>query len=167
MSDRLVTAHIDLRKYAHNLTALRSRVGKDVAIMAVIKANAYGHGIVEIAKAAVEHKVRYIGVACLYEARQLRSAGITHPIMLINYLDPASCGDALDLDLTLTVMDTEVIQHLAKLSKKRNVVTKVHLKVDTGMHRAGCDPDECGDLVKIIKSSPNLELEGNIYPLCM
>ena len=160
MSDRLVTAHIDLRKYTHNLTAIRPRVGKDVAIMAVIKANAYGHGIVEIAKAAVENEVRYLGVACLYEARQLRSAGITHPIMLINYLDPASCGDALDLDLTLTVMDTEVIQHLAKLSKKRNVVTKVHLKVDTGMHRAGCDPDECGDLVKIIKSSPNLELEG-------
>lgn len=160
MSDRLVTAHIDLGKYAHNLTAIRSRVGKDVAIMAVIKANAYGHGIVEIAQAAIEQGVRYLGVVCLYEARQLRSAGITHPIMLINYLDPASCGEALDLDLTLTVMDVEVIKHLEKLSKERGVITKIHLKVDTGMHRSGCDPDECSDLIKLIKSSKHLVLEG-------
>jgi alanine racemase len=160
MSDRLVTAHIDLRKYAHNLMAIKSRVGKDVAIMAVVKANAYGHGIVEIAQAAIAQGVRYLGVACLYEARQLRSAGITHPIMLINYLDLDSCAEALNLDLTITVMDVEVIEHLAKLSKKRNVVTKVHLKVDTGMHRAGCDPNECHSLVKLIQSSTHLELEG-------
>jgi alanine racemase len=160
MSDRLVTAHIDLRKYAHNLKAVKSRVGKDVAIMAVVKANAYGHGIVEIAQAAITQGVRYLGVVCLYEARLLRSAGITHPIMLINYLDPASCGEAIDLDLTLTVMDVEVIKHLEKLSKERGVVTKVHLKIDTGMHRAGCDPDECSDLARMITSSKHLELEG-------
>lgn len=160
MSDRLVTAHIDLEKYAHNLTAIRSRVGKDVAIMAVIKANAYGHGIVEIAQTAIEQGVRYLGVVCLYEARQLRSAGVTHPIMLINYLDPASCGEALDLDLTITVMDADVIRRLEKLSKECGVITKIHLKVDTGMHRSGCDPHESSELIKIIKSSEHLVLEG-------
>ncbi|MEI6327111.1 MAG: alanine racemase [Candidatus Roizmanbacteria bacterium] len=160
MSDRLTTAYIDLAKYTQNLSKIKSQIGRDVSIMAVVKANAYGHGIIEIAQAAAAQKVRYLGVACLYEARQLREAGITYPIMVIDYIDPDSCDEALDLSLTLTVMDPQVIACLAKLSKKRGQITKVHLKVDTGMHRAGCDPDECDDLVDLIRSSPFLELEG-------
>ncbi len=160
MSDRITTAHIDLGAYSHNLKVIKSHLTSTVGIMAVVKANAYGHGIVEIAKAAVDQGVSYLGVVCLYEARQLRSAGITHPIMLINYLDPTSFPDALDLDLTLTVMDASAITALAALAHERKQTVKVHLKVDTGMHRAGCDPDEFITLATSITRSPYLELEG-------
>lgn len=160
MSDRLTTAYIDLAAYRHNLEVIKSSLAPQVEIMAVLKANAYGHGIVEIAKAAVDQGVKYLGVVCLYEVRQLRSAGITHPIILINYLDPASFSHALDFDVTITVMDAQAIKTLSNLAQKRKQKVKVHLKVDTGMHRAGCDPDECVALATRIAQSPHLELEG-------
>lgn len=160
MTDRLTTAHIDLGAYSHNLNVIKSHLASTVGIMAVIKANAYGHGVVEIARAATTAGVKYIGVACLYEARQIRTAGITHPVMLINYLDPTSFPDALDLNLTITVMDASAITALAALAQERKQSVKVHLKVDTGMHRAGCDPDEFVALAQSITRNPYLELEG-------
>lgn len=160
MTDRLTTAHIDLGAYSHNLNVIKSHLTSTVGIMAVVKANAYGHGIVEMARAATTAGVRYIGVVCLYEARQIRTAGITHPVMLINYLDPASFSDALDLDLTITVMDAHAIAALAYLAQKRKQKVKVHLKADTGMHRAGCDLEEFSALATQIIDCKNLELEG-------
>lgn len=160
MPDRLVTAEINLAAYRHNLTQLRQRLQPGVALMAVVKANAYGHGAVALAQAAAASGCEYLGVVCLAEAKELRAAGITTPILLLNYLDSDSLAEALTLDLTLTVMDQMVIEHVAQLAQEQRQLVKLHLKVDTGMHRAGCQPGQVVPLARAVEQAEYLELEG-------
>jgi Alr-MurF fusion protein len=156
MSDRLVIAEIDLGAYEDNLQKIRSRLTSETKLMAVVKANAYGHGAIELAKAAERAGAAYLGVVCLYEARQLRDAGISLPILILNYIDHASALEAIDLDCDVTVMDEEVIRGVGNSGKK----SRLHLKVDTGMHRAGADPAQILTLAQTIQSFPNLEFHG-------
>src|SRR5690348_13368349 len=102
---RLVTAEIDLQAFERNISSVRSLLPSTTKLMAVVKGNAYGHGIVSIAKKAASLGIDYFGVVCLFEARQIREAGIETPILLLNYTDENSVDEALDLNLTLNVMD--------------------------------------------------------------
>ena len=85
---RPLWAEIDLDAIAHNLAEVRRRIGPESRIMAVVKANAYGHGSVPVARAALEAGASYLGVACVDEGVQLRQAGVTAPIVLLGYLPP-------------------------------------------------------------------------------
>lgn len=160
MLDRLCFAEISLANYAYNFSQIRKLVGAKVKIMAVVKANAYGHGAVPIAKIALDLGARYLGVVCLYEARELRRANIKTPILILNYTDPKSVREALKLKLTLTVMDKVVLKTIDIEARKLSQKAKIHIKADTGMHRGGAMPEEALKLVKSAENYKNVYLEG-------
>lgn len=160
MPERLTKAVIDLGNYKHNLAFVRRSVGPDTAIMAVVKANAYGHGMERIASAAVSAGASYIGVVSLGELKRIRSAGMSVPVLILNYTDEASLADTILNDGSITIMDRAIIAEAQSVAAKLDRRVKVHLKIDTGMHRAGCDPQDAVDLAKRVESSANLELEG-------
>lgn len=160
MPDRLSVAIINLENYTHNLHEVAKIVGENVKIMAVIKANAYGHGIEKMGEAAVKAGASYLGVVSLGELKRLRSAGIKSPILILNYIDAGSLAEAIDNDGSITVMDQQIIADLQAAAKGSSRIVNVHIKVDTGMHRAGCDPKEIVPLAKQIIEAPNLRLEG-------
>lgn len=160
MLERLTWAEINLKDYEHNLRQLRKLIGSKVRLMAVIKANAYGHGIVEIAKQAEKSGIEYLGVVCLYEGRLVREAGVKLPILVLNYIDPDGAKRALDLDLTLNVMDEDVLETVDKYARKLGKKAKIHVKIDTGMHRAGLLPDKAIKFIPEIESYKNIILEG-------
>jgi len=158
--NRLVWAEIDLTNYSYNFQQIRKIVGPKVKIMAVVKANAYGHGIVEISKKAVELGAYYLGVVCLYEALQLREAGITAPILILNYLDPPNLSRALEKDITITVMDQDALLEADRLGRKLGRKAKIHIKIDTGMHRAGVLAKDAVQFIQSIEKYKNIALEG-------
>lgn len=160
MRQRLVTAHIDLSDYRHNLGELRTTIGHQTKLMAVVKANAYGHGIERMAEAAIEAGTDCLGVASLGEVGRLRGAGVRAPIIILGYLDPGSVADAVALDAEIMVMDSAVLVAAATAGKSQSKTVRVHLKVDTGMHRAGCEPGELLDLAREVVAAPELELAG-------
>ncbi len=160
MTDRISKAIINLGNYRHNLNELRSRLNPHVKIMAIIKANAYGHGIEEIAKTAIDSDVEYLGIVCISELKRLRQAGIESPCLILNYLDVESIREALELNASVTAMDSVFIQALQEQAQASNKTVSVHLKIDTGLHRAGCSPAESVFLAKQIAESPNLVLSG-------
>ena len=160
MPDRLTAATINLAHYKHNLMCIRKNVGEGVRIMAVVKANAYGHGIARIAQAAVESGVSYIGVASLGELKLVREARVDTPVLLLNYLEADSFSEAIQHHASITVMDTNAVNALQKTAEMMSAIVNVHLKIDTGMHRAGCDPHQVVELAKLVEAAPNLNLEG-------
>lgn len=160
MAKRLTTATIYLARYRHNIAQLRRIIGKDTALMAVIKANAYGHGIARIAQAAASEGVEYLGVVSIGELEQVRRCGVQTPCLIINYLDESSIDEALRLQASVTAMDGSFIRAAQAVAANHNTTLKVHLKIDSGMHRAGCDPAEAVRLAQIITESDNLLLEG-------
>lgn len=160
MSDRLSKANIDLKAYSHNLQLISSALNPDVKIMAIVKANAYGHGLEHIAKAAESYGVAYLGVVSVGELKRLRKIDIKIPVLILNNQDSESASEAVALGAEITVMDRGIINSVQDASKKNNCTTKVHLKIDTGMHRAGCNPKDVAELATLIDKSANLELQG-------
>lgn len=157
---RPLWTEIDLDAVAHNLAAIRRRIGPQSQIMAVVKANAYGHGLVPVAKAALESGASCLGVACVDEGVALRQGGITAPIVVMGYLPPWEAPQVVQHYLTPTITTPESAQALAALCAQEGVRLPVHLKVDTGMGRLGVTPGEVPGLVKLLSELPPLTLEG-------
>jgi len=128
---------VDLSALRANLDYLRDRVGTKVHIMAVVKANAYGHGDIEIATALSKNGVRYFGVAAVQEGLRLRRAGIKDPIVVLGGLYPEDLPAFLEHSLTPVVTDTRILRQLDTLASARNQRIDCHLKIDTGMGRLG------------------------------
>ncbi len=160
MLERLTWAEISIRDYSYNLSQIKRLIGPKVKLMAVIKANAYGHGIVEMAKQAERLRAEYLGVVCLYEGRLVKDAGVRLPTLVLNYIDAEGAKGALDSDLTLNVMDEEVLRTLDKYARKKGKRAKIHVKVDSGMHRAGLLPDDALKFIPKIENYKNVFLEG-------
>ncbi|MDP3940917.1 MAG: alanine racemase [bacterium] len=157
---RLVTAEIDLGLYGKNYRSVRSLLSSKTKLMAVVKGNAYGHGIVRIAKKAEQLGADYLGVICLFEARLIREAGIKLPILLLNYTDEQSLDEALELDLSVNVMDDDILQALSKKAKQKRKTATVHVKIDTGMHRLGVLPKDAVAFVSKVAKAEHSRLEG-------
>jgi alanine racemase len=157
---RLVTAQINLSNYAHNIAEIKKLLAPHIKIMSVIKANAYGHGAIGIAKHAQQLGVDYLGVICLYEAKELRTAGITMPILILNYIDPDAALEAVNLDVSVTVIDADVVAALSEYAQKTGKKPKIHVKVDTGMHRSGVVMEKAVELIEKVADDGHLELEG-------
>ncbi|RAP38216.1 alanine racemase [Candidatus Marinamargulisbacteria bacterium SCGC AAA071-K20] len=147
---------INLEIYKRNLKNIRKTLGNNVQLMAVVKANAYGHGGVAIAKAAIQAGVNCLGVAAWQEAKELREAGLNHPIQLLSENDPKSILD----NVTITIYSEDQINLIMEKAKNENKVAKVILKVDTGMHRLGILPKGVPQVLSSLNNSPHLELEG-------
>jgi alanine racemase len=160
MPDRLTIADINLNYYAHNLSEIRALLASEVQIMAIVKANAYGHGLVPMATQSLASGASYLGVVSLGELKKIREASIQAPVLILNYLDSASMDEATALNGTVTVMDQTAITALQAVASAHQITIKVHIKIDTGMHRAGCDPADLLGLAQAITESSNLELEG-------
>lgn len=160
MLKRLTWAEISLKDYAYNLSQIKKLVGPKVKLMAILKANAYGHGAVELACQAEKWGASYIGIVCLYEAEELREAGIKLPILILNYIDPKQAEKAIDLGCTLNIMDEEVLKAVDKYARKKGKRVKIHVKIDSGMHRAGMVPEDALKFIPKIENYKNIVLEG-------
>lgn len=157
---RATKAIIHIDKFQQNITAVRTLIGPTPLICVPVKANAYGHGAVALARAAVDAGAQYLAVATVDEGAQLRKAGISVPIVLLSIPLPEEFIRAVQHQLTLFVADHEGINlavHAASSTKQR---VPVHLKIDTGMGRIGCRPEEAVDLARHIVGSPALEYAG-------
>ncbi|GJL78442.1 MAG: alanine racemase [Nitrospinaceae bacterium] len=157
---RATVAQIDLDAFKHNLKEIRSLVAPQVKIMAVVKADAYGHGAVPCAKAAVEARTNWLGVAILEEGIELRENGITVPILVMGSIFPNEANDLVRHDLSTAVSTLPLAEMLSQQAEKQGKTVGVHLKVDTGMGRLGMFPEDLLCLVERIQSLKNLRIEG-------
>ncbi|MBU1710801.1 MAG: alanine racemase [Proteobacteria bacterium] len=151
---------IDLSALRENYRALRTMAGHDVAMMAIVKAEAYGHGLVEVAQTLYDEGVRAFGVAEAWEGVRLRDAGISGEILVFLGAGDAGFEDVVHFNLTPVVYDTASLAILSALSGKMQTPIGVHLKVDSGMGRIGIMPEEVLGFVEEIKGFPGIFLKG-------
>ena len=154
-------ARVHLQNIYANIARIRQAVGSQRKILIAVKANAYGHGAVEVSRMAQAIGVDWLGVATVPEAIELREAGITLPILKFSPAFPEEMQAAVENDLTLTVCDAGNIITLNQIAGASSRIINVHLKVDTGMGRIGVTPEAAPTLaVTIEKDCPNLHLQG-------
>ncbi len=158
--DQQAWIHVDLGAIRSNVSCVSEFVGPGVEVMAVIKADAYGHGIIKTAQAAIEGGASCLGVATVYEGLSLREAGIEDPIVILGLTLPEATSAIVDADLSATVSAAESVEALQAAAAAQNTVAKLHLKVDTGMGRIGVAPDGVERLLDLISSGSHLEVEG-------
>jgi alanine racemase len=156
----LTWAEVDLDAIAHNARGLKERAGEETELMAVVKANAYGHGAVPVARTALENGASRLAVNRAIEGVELRQAGLTAPILILGYSLPSEAEAIVRWDLTPTVTTVEGALALSAMSDRQGKVTLIHVKVDTGMGRFGLLPDEVVAFVRRISQLPGLKLEG-------
>ena len=156
MRARNVWAEVDLSAIAHNVQVTRKVLKPGTKICAVVKADAYGHGAVPVATAALAAGVNYLAVSMTQEALELREAGIMAPILILGTMTEEHEKALVDYNITQTVYDLAVAQELSAAALQENKVAKVHLAVDTGMNRIGCRPEEAADLAEAISKLPIL-----------
>jgi alanine racemase len=173
MNMPLIWAEIDLNAIAGNVRELRRRTDPGAKLMAVVKADGYGHGAVEVARTALANGAQWLGVARLREAVPLRDSGLEAPILVFGYTPPADAAWLVDYDLRQSVCSLDVARAYSAAAQARGRRVRVHLKVDTGMGRLGLVPaalsePESGQAVgegftrtaADIARLPGLELEG-------
>lgn len=150
---------INLAQIRANAFNLKKALKPKTKLLAVVKSEAYGHGLIPVSQAIAEI-VDYFGVNDVEEGCTLREAGIKKPILVMGGTLVEDFAEAIKKDLTLTVYSKEMIQTLSAQAVKLKKPVKIHLKVDTGMRRYGIEPDQVLDFIQIIRRSPKLELEG-------
>ncbi len=153
-------AEIDLNAIEHNFRQVKKLVGKDVNIMVVVKANAYGHGIVEVSTVLEKLGADYLGVATTDEAVRLREHGLKTPILVLGSVLPSEIRIAMEKDVTLTLCSDELMDAVKKEADETGLKLKVHVKVDTGMGRIGVWHEEALDFLKKASREKSLVLEG-------
>ena len=159
-SNLLTWAEIDLDAIAHNVKAIRAHIGPDVALMAVVKANAYGHGAVPVAKTALQAGADWLAVNRVQEGVQLRQAGIQARILVLGYCLPRQACIVVEHNLTPNVTTLETAYALAKQCAWQPQPFPIHLKVDTGMGRLGLLPSEVATFATALHQMPMLHVEG-------
>ncbi|MBR1646097.1 MAG: alanine racemase [Selenomonadaceae bacterium] len=157
---RDVCAEINLDAIRHNFTEIRRHLNPASKLCSVVKANAYGHGAIEVAKVAVECGANFLAVATVDEGLELRRAGFDVPILILGLVPPVAAEIVVENNLTQTVADFELAEKISAAAVKLNRFAKVHLKIETGMGRIGIAPDNAVALAKKISALPNVELEG-------
>ncbi len=154
-----VQVHLD--NIGANIESIRRKIGPERKILIAVKANAYGHGAVEVSRKAAEIGVDFLGIATVPEAMQLRQAGICLPILKFGPTFSEEIEAALINDVTLPICSYENAIETQQVSAKLNKKSPVHLKVDTGMGRVGVPVDQASELARLIeRDTPNLYLEG-------
>lgn len=152
-------AEVDLDALAHNVGVL-SRRAAPAALCAVVKADAYGHGAVQVARTALESGAACLAVAVVDEGLELRAHGIDAPVLVLSEAVPDAAELLVRGGLTATVTTRGGMEALAAASRRTGTRARVHVKVDTGMHRVGVSPEQAAALVAAIDADPALRLEG-------
>ena len=156
---RTIWVEVSLGALKHNLAQVRALVGPKVKVMAVVKANAYGHGAVESSKAFVEAGAEYLGVTTLEEGLELRAAKIAAPTLVFSPLLPDQFEAALINNLEQTICSLEMAELLAKTATRLGKTARIHVKIDTGMHRLGIAGDFLENMRRL-NDLPGIEVAG-------
>ncbi|HEY3298048.1 MAG TPA: alanine racemase, partial [Armatimonadota bacterium] len=157
---RPTIAEIDLNALRFNLKQIRQLVGQDVKICPAVKADGYGHGAVPVSRALLDAGADMLGVATLEEAAELREAGISVPILMLQCILDEQVAEVLASDTTVAVCTESSARALSIEAQKSGKKAKVHIKIDTGMGRIGVQEDQAVELAKKIAAMPGLEIEG-------
>ncbi len=151
---------IRLDTLGKNIDYLRSLLPQGKKMMAVVKADAYGHGSIEVSVKAQKKNINYLGVATIAEAKILRQAGVTLPILVLGSVFPEQIHIALKFNIETTISSIESIKNLNNIATALNLKAKAHLKIDSGMGRVGVRPEKLNDLINFLQSSEKIELKG-------
>lgn len=152
----LTCVEISKKALQNNIRQFRKIVGDNVLICPCIKANAYGHGLVLCARAFLEAGADWLAVNSLYEARELRKAGVEAPIYVLGYVTLDDLQEAVNLECRIVVYNRETIEKLGKIGKN----LKIHIKIETGNNRQGVMLKDLLDFVEYVRSFKNIEIEG-------
>lgn len=155
-----VQAEVDLDAVQHNIIEMKRHIRQETKLLVVIKADAYGHGAVAIAK-TLEDLADYYGVAHVSEAEELRRYGIQKPILILGYCAPEEFRDLIRNQITINIFRLADACKLSELAVDMKQTAKIHIKIDTGMNRIGfpCNQEALQDIKKIT-TLPGLEAEG-------
>ncbi len=157
---RPTLAVVDLASIRHNLQALRSGVADNVRQMAVVKADAYGHGAVPVARTALETGAEWLAVATVAEGKELRDAGITAPTLVLGPIPIEDAVPAVNGQLAVTVCSRDGAAQLAAAAVAAGAPAAVHVKIDTGMGRLGVELGEAVEFISWVTEQPGLQLAG-------
>jgi len=153
-------AEVDLEAVAGNVRQIKRIVGPEVEILAIVKANAYGHGALAVARTALGNGASACGIAAVNEAVQLREGGVDAPILVLGYTPTWLAEEALLHDVSLTLYDADAARAFSRVAADLRRTARVHVKVDTGMGRLGLLPEQVVPFVEEIRALPGLDLEG-------
>ncbi|GAA8659706.1 alanine racemase [Helicobacter pylori] len=161
MLKRASFVEVNTASLRHNFSAVKSIVPKDAHIMAVVKANAYGVGVIKASEIFLQEGANYLGVATLDEALELRSHFPKTPILILGYSPNANASMLIDNDLSAMIFSLEQAEVFSQMALKSQKRLKIHLKIDTGMHRLGLEPNfKSIETIKKIRALKGLEVEG-------
>ncbi len=161
MLKRASFVEVNSASLRHNFSAVKSIVPKDAHIMAVVKANAYGVGAIKASEIFLQEGANYLGVATLDEALELRSHFSKTPILILGYSPNANASMLIDNDLSAMIFSLEQAEVFSQMALKSQKRLKIHLKIDTGMHRLGLEPNfKSIEIIKKIRALKGLEIEG-------
>ncbi|MBO8128192.1 MAG: alanine racemase [Peptococcaceae bacterium] len=151
---------VDLDAVAHNLKIVRQIIRPGVKVMAVVKADAYGHGALSVAELLVNEGIEYLGVFTLQEAVELRAGGIKKPIVLLGAIAPDQAAQVVSLDIEASVSSVDVAEALGKAAIERGKRVRVHVEVDTGMNRFGIRPCDAESFMDALGAIAGIEIYG-------
>ncbi|GAA9038574.1 alanine racemase [Helicobacter pylori] len=161
MLKRASFVEVNTASLRHNFSAVKSIVPKDAHIMAVVKANAYGAGAIKASEIFLQEGANYLGVATLDEALELRSHFSKTPILILGYSPNSNASMLIDNDLSAMIFSLEQAEVFSQMALKSQKRLKIHLKIDTGMHRLGLEPNfKSIETIKKIRALKGLEVEG-------
>ncbi|MGL2413739.1 alanine racemase [Helicobacter pylori] len=161
MLKRASFVEVNTHSLRHNFSAVKSIVPKDACVMAVVKANAYGAGAIKASEIFLQEGANYLGVATLDEALELRSHFSKTPILILGYSPNANASMLIDNDLSAMVFSLEQAEVFSQMALRSQKRLKIHLKIDTGMHRLGLEPNfKSIEIIKKIRALKGLEIEG-------
>jgi alanine racemase len=168
IEDNKTWVEISKENLVSNLTQFRNLIGKKRKLMAVVKSNAYGHGLVEVARIASGNGANWLGVDSIDEALELKKNGLELPILILGYTLKSRLAEAVKSGFRLTVYNRETIEELSKFksqkskvkTESKNLKVNVHIKVETGTSRQGVLEENILDFVKFIKKFENINIEG-------
>jgi alanine racemase len=155
---------IDLDAIANNVRELVELV-TPAKVMTILKADAYGHGMVKVARTVLNNGGSWVGVATLGEAIKLRRSGIDAPILVLSYMPAWQAHEAIRHNVSATIFTEELALAFSQAADDLNDKALVHVKVDSGMGRLGLLSHEVPDFMKKLAHMPGLRIEGDVHPL--
>ncbi len=153
-------ATIDLDRLARNLALLRAKVGPEVRVLGVVKADAYGHGMEAVARRLVAEGAWGLGVSSPSEGQFLRGLGLACPILVLSGARPSEARAVVEERLTAMVDDAEEAKALSEAARAAGRIVRIHVKIDTGMGRLGLAPDQLVPFLRFARGLGGLEIEG-------
>nr|WP_255592350.1 alanine racemase [Thermosulfurimonas sp. F29] len=151
---------MDLAALRANLRALKALLPEETAVLAVIKSEAYGHGLLEVARVLSQEGVYGFGLSEPEEALRLRRAGLALPLFLLSGFEPDWLPEILRLRIIPALASLHMIEAAAEFSRRKGIALEVHLKMDTGMHRLGLTPEELPAALNLLRENPQLRVSG-------